>query len=294
MGKYEDIDPAIDAFIKELAKWKPEDYGLGNLNIINIYSDADVENAEIRRNNLFFYLKKMKDLKPLRLFVGEAPGIDGCYRTGIPFTSEAIISGAQTSTAFSWYFKDSQIHCEKEKREPTSTNVWGCLDHLGCLDQICKLLSKIPFIKEVKSLPQGVKLPLLWNIFPFQPLKNTENENEKENGELGKKECEIGMDFLLDLLEIFNIKEIYTIGNKSRDALKADAILKKLKDKNIELKGHMRHPGNGGASEFRRQFNIIYQIETEEPKDQKNKKNQENKKKQKKNRKDQNSEESEE
>ena len=277
----------IEKFIKNLGDWEPNDDGLENLDIINMYNNSEKygksvkekyskiinicinnweDEAYKKQERLRLYLKRMKELNPSRLFVGEAPGIDGCYRTGIPFTSEAIISGVQTSIAFSWYFKDSQIYCEGKQREKTSTIVWGCLDHLGCLDQICKLLSKIPFMKEVKSIPQGVKLPLLWNIFPFQPLKNAEKENRKENGELKDKECEEGIKFLFNLLRCFDINEIYPVGEHAEKTLRK---LLKKEFPEIKLRESLCHPAapRGGATKFRKKFNEIYQIEIDESED---------------------------
>ena len=93
------------------------------------------------RANLSRYLHRMSLLKPAVLLVGEAAGYRGCARTGIPFTSEAILASEpffQTGSAPLEAASPSPI------REATATIVWSTL----------------------AKLPQ---LPLLWNACPFHP-----------------------------------------------------------------------------------------------------------------------------
>ena len=56
----------------------------------NVCVDNQYQN-KLQISNLKYYLYNMSLLKPNILFVGEAPGYQGCALTGIPFTSEFII-----------------------------------------------------------------------------------------------------------------------------------------------------------------------------------------------------------
>lgn len=225
-----------------------------------IKDDEWVKNAEIRRENLKSYLKK---INPSRLFVGEAPGRRGCFWTGIPFTDELTISESLKSedeNAFFKKFEESDkeyefriINNSKPSREwPTSSTVWECLTKLN-QDQ----------------------LPLLWNIYPFQPWgygKICKNGNRNKNNRPPEDiECQVGIGFLIKLLKCFFIKEIYSVGNKAKNTLNSKPALEaleklkktdeKYKNKNIELKiGHIRHPANGGKDDFTDGFNEIYGI----------------------------------
>src|SRR4051794_29371442 len=51
----------------------------------NFYADSDMKQL-----NLIRYFNALFWLKPEWMFVGEAPGIHGCVKTGIPFTSEKL------------------------------------------------------------------------------------------------------------------------------------------------------------------------------------------------------------
>jgi len=170
----------------------------------NIYSN------KICLNNLKIYLNNIKNTKTI--LIGEAPGYKGCRNTGIPFTSEYIliknnfnipIFGSKKG------YKQTTNHLEKEI---TATIFWKTLKELN-------------------------HTPLTWNIFPFHPHKlNNKNSNRKPN----KEEIEKGKIFLVDLLRLFNIKEIIAVGNLAHNG---------LNELNIKHQT-IRHPSYGGKKEF--------------------------------------------
>ena len=124
--------------------------------------------------------------------------------------------------------------------ELTSSTVWECLDKLD-LDQ----------------------LPLLWNIYPFQPWEY--GKNGKKNRTPEDIECDVGVEFLKYLLDFFpSIKHIYAVGHKAESALKRA---------NFQNAIYICHPAarKDGRAKFREKFNEIYGIESEEPKNQKKK-----------------------
>ena len=93
-------------------------------------------------NNLSRYFHEMLLLDPDVLLIGEAPGIHGCYLTGVPFTSEKTIKTFKQKHAF--FQKGYEIHGMQGER--TSTVMWT----------------------GIARLP---KPPLLWNIMPLHPYK---------------------------------------------------------------------------------------------------------------------------
>ena len=236
MGK---LDTDIVRFIADLKKWDHKKKGLGNFNIINMYNDTYVgkDNAKIRRDNLFFYLEKMKGLKPSRLFVGIAPGRNGCFLTGIPFTD--IYTFRKNS-----FFEERKAKLNKKKLEQLIAESKDISSKSK--DISTKVWERLKLLREKK-----LKLPLLWNIYPFQPLE----DDAKKNRDPNEVERKIGITFLFKLLECFDIKEIYPLGKVAMKTL----------EENFPLIGHsLRHPSNDTEEDFIKQFNEIYQIETDE------------------------------
>lgn len=209
----------IDTFINYLAE-----FPIPDSKSLNLYS-GNYKESEIRRENLRFYLNKMREFNPTRILIGEAPGHNGCFITGIPFTDEFTMNTN--------HFFDNVIKCPLNKRpqkEMTASVIWDCLN-------------KIPI----------EKYPLMWNIYPFHPsyvdsshLMSTERGNRAPN----RIECNVGKDILVKLLDLFDIKQFYAVGCKSRDKLKSEYKVQ-----------YMRHPSRGGANIFREQFNNIYNNE---------------------------------
>jgi hypothetical protein len=156
-------------------------------NATNLYHGCHRE-AEIRRNNLKVYLTKMKAMDPDFLLLGEAPGYKGCRLSGIPFTSERVMSEHP-------FFRDEPIqfinYREHLESEISATIVWNELSNLT--------------IK-----------PLIWNIFPFHPhLEDDTNTNRTPT----MAELEEGKSYLEDILNMFNIKKIIALGRKPESQL---------------------------------------------------------------------------
>lgn len=211
----------IDNFIDYIAgKYTPDEKS------INIYAGNSKE-AEVKRIFLSFYLNKMKRLKPTRIFIGEAPGHNGCFNTGVPFTDEFTIA----NNSFFAEIK-TVLSVDRPQIERTASIIWKCL-------------STIP-TKEY---------PLMWNIYPFHPsyvdsshLLAKERKNRKPNS----KECICGIDILKELIGCFDsITHFYVIGRVPEKSLK----------KIYENICYIRHPSCGGANIFRGTFNTIFDIE---------------------------------
>lgn len=149
----------------------------------NFYAESNEKSR-----NLKLYLLTMIEKKPELLFLGEAPGIKGCYLTGIPFTSERILQ----STSFTKHFKGNFLLSGNEY-EHSANMLW----------------------KEVQKLNTP---PLLWNIFPLHPYEMI--DNKCENRAPLSHEKEWGKLMLIQLLELFPNIKIFTIGRHAQKALK--------------------------------------------------------------------------
>ena len=188
-------------------------------NVENMYSDSFKE-SEITKNNLRLYLKKMYELKPEYLIVGEAPGYKGCRWSGVPFTSERNL---KENNFFGLDNGFKIRNPENPESESSATIVWDCLDKM-----------------RVK--------PLIWNAFPFHPYKKGETNSNRSPT---SKELKMGKFILEELIKIFNIEQthIIPVGKNAEKNLKEYKILTCL-----------RHPSHGGKYEFAKGMERIFNI----------------------------------
>lgn len=182
-------------------------------NVYNQYSYESLDN-EVRRNNLLLYLKQMYKKKPQVLLVGEAPGYRGCRLTGVPFTSEHLLMNNMSGLNLFGKEAGYRLATEKDKllKEATATIIW-------------ETLLKYDIIS------------LAWNAFPFHPHKKGEPQSNRAPL---KGELLIGEKPLIQLIEMFNIKEVVAVGGK------AEQTLNKL---HISCQ-RVRHPAQGGKNAF--------------------------------------------
>ena len=194
--------------------------------------DLGPQAPEIRRHQLQEYLAQRIG-RARYLFVAEAAGYQGCRFTGIAITCERMLLGAhkqvtsamvlghmgqRTSRPDSPYMT-SRPQREQGMNEPTDTYVWGAILDNG-LDS-----------RDV----------LLWNIFPFHPHKDSPFSNRTPTGE----ELAAGLSYTRQLLALCQQPlRIGAIGRKAAETLQAAGI----------PAAATRHPANGGASLFRKQF----------------------------------------
>lgn len=154
----------------------------------NLYAGRS-KASQIRKENLRLYLNKMFQIKPKILLLGEAPGYRGCGVTGVPFTSERIL----TKNMFFMDLGFTTIHQDPFlESEISATIVWN----------------------ELKNYPDK---PLIWNIFPFHPHKI---DHKGVNRTPNKDELETGAKYLKKLLTIFSIDKIIALGRKPESKIK--------------------------------------------------------------------------
>lgn len=154
----------------------------------NLYR-GDSQLARVRRHNLRLYLEQMLALHPSTILIGIAPGIHGCYKTGIPFTDEHTV-------AHCTFFKEKGylIASQVPEKEMSARCIWSVLD-------------------------QTTTPPLMWNIYPFHPhLLGNPNSNRDPS----RQEMLLGKEILRELCSLFNIEQYYSVGTNAARMLKKD------------------------------------------------------------------------
>lgn len=203
--------------------------------VTNPYN-CDVQNVDVgpdaclhRLQQLRAYLLRRQETARA-ILVAEAPGYQGARFSGLAMTSERLLAGAREFVARDdilgegvVYNRTSHIESVKNKAqalfgfsEPTATIVWG----------------------EIMSANAAQKI-VLWNTFPYhphpvnRPLKNRRPTDEEIIAERQTLALLLGL-FPQDV-------RLLAIGNIARDHLLGQ---------NLKVT-HVRHPANGGATEFR-------------------------------------------
>ncbi|WP_018751821.1 uracil-DNA glycosylase [Paenibacillus sanguinis] len=169
--------------------------GLPNVN--NFYADS-----EHKQRNLMKYLNELFWVKPTVMFIGEAPGIKGCFHTGIPFTSERLIKTGLVER----HFNTVQFEVSDNTYERSAGFIWEC----------------------IALMP---KPPVLWNVFPLHPYKII--EEKLENRAPNRAEKEWGKTILNEVLSLFPGIKVVTVGNHAREA---------CFHLEVETAGHLIHP----------------------------------------------------
>lgn len=191
-------------------------------------NDIGKEAPEIRRRHLRRYLQERLHQAQF-LVVGEAIGYQGGHFSGIAMTSERILLGHLADRGvLPSHVVESMTPQRTSKpevmplgfTEPTATIVWQAIIDSG----------------------RAPRAFVLWNIFPWHPYR-------PQNGWLsnrtpGMAELRLGIPVIHCIVELFPHAGVLAVGRKSAQ------ILAQLGIKATAL----RHPAQGGATEFRRQF----------------------------------------
>lgn len=173
----------IRSFIREL-----ESAAVDTAVCENIY---DRKVNAVAADNLAKYLSFMGSVKPAILLVGEAPGVHGCARTGIPFTDEDSLINCLTPLSG----LDFHVLTDGElEREQSAQIIWEVLSECD-------------------------SLPLIWNMYPFHPH---ESGNHPTNRTPSSEEEEQGKIYLAKLMALFQGIQPIAIGRKSEKVLQKD------------------------------------------------------------------------
>jgi len=154
--------------------------------------------------------------EPRFLLVGEAPGYQGARYSGLAFTSERLlIDGAIPRVAR----VDGRLTTRSPRggsfTEPSATIIWKALYRLRIQEEV-----------------------VLWNAVQLHPHRDGEPWTNRTPT---PDELALGAPALKALLKAFPHAHLIAIGKKAASL---------LSDIGATPRGQVRHPANGGASEF--------------------------------------------
>ncbi len=153
------------------------------------------------------------DCDPEFILAGEAPGYQGCRYSGIAFTSERLLGEGSIPRISATTGRLSTRRLPFS--EPSATIVWKTLYRLGIENRT-----------------------ILWNAMQLHPHRL---DNLWSNRTPTPQEIRLGEPALRILIEKFPAAKIIAVGKKSEGL---------LREMNIPITGSVRHPANGGATEF--------------------------------------------
>jgi uracil-DNA glycosylase len=185
-------------------------------NVFNPWSDTDPafdleEQGPLQR---IARLRSHLATDPVLILIAEAPGYQGCRRSGLALTSERlIVEGAiPRVTTHGRRITSRRLPFS----EPSATIIWGALHQHGLAERT-----------------------ILWNAFAWHPH---EPGDGLTNRKPTKKELDDGKDVLQELVSTFSGVPIVAVGRTSEETLAGLG---------IPTDGQVRHPANGGATECR-------------------------------------------
>jgi uracil-DNA glycosylase len=171
----------------------------------------------LRRENLLTYLNYFTRHRAEVMLVGEAPGKNGCRKTGIPFLSEALLlEGLQEKqdrfpAELEWTFPN-EAYGRPVRKEPSSTILWN-------------------------TLQANRLFPLIWNAFPFHPHQP---EKPDTNRKPSWPEQHLGLEYLAKLINLLQPLQVVAVGRVAAASLKVSGI----------HHTYVRHPARGGKTAF--------------------------------------------
>jgi hypothetical protein len=188
-------------------------------NVHNLFSNRTPDGS-IRLNNLKRYFAQILAFNPEILLVGEAPGYQGTYRTGVPFCSEAVLLGPKNKFGLFGGPENGYYRVYKDEgktwKEPSATIVQRTINEL--------------------DTP-----PLIWATFPLHPYRsNIDLSNRAPN----TSEIQLGGELLDELITIMQPKLVIAAGNVANKCLLSLGVDAKK----------VRHPSHGGANLFHDQL----------------------------------------
>lgn len=208
--------------MSQLDPWFDKLANLPDMEHVHNLFSAKTQTGRTRLANLRRYFEVSLSHEPSVLLVGEAPGYQGTYRTGVPFTSEALLVGPKNKFGLFGGPENGftlAMPGEKIWKEPSATIVQRTINELPAL-------------------------PLIWATFPLHPHQPGK---EFSNRAPTASEVAVGAELLRDLIALLAPQSVVAVGNVAEKALLGLGI---QADK-------VRHPSHGGATLFREQLLVL-------------------------------------
>ena len=208
---------AISAFLDDLCTYESE-------RVFNPWTTncehVDVgDSFGIRRENLRTVLCACADADEVDVWIGRDLGWRGGRRTGVALVDEYSLDNYALSIEVTGLKKAT---ASPVMRERTATEI-----HLARV----RVSRKVFF----------------WNVFPFHPHEAGKSQSNRLHT---RREHDVGLAFLTNVLALLPIGRVVTIGNDATNALQAAGV--------VCLP--VRHPSYGGQRDFHQQINDHYQI----------------------------------
>lgn len=153
------------------------------------------------------------DCEPEFILTGEAPGYQGCRYSGIAFTSERLLGEGAIPRIPALTARLSTRRLPFS--EPSATIVWKTLYRLGIAERT-----------------------ILWNAMQLHPHRDGELWSNRTPS---PEEIVLGEPAMRLLIEAFPKAKVVAVGKK------AEGLLSEM---GVRMAGPVRHPANGGATEF--------------------------------------------
>lgn len=153
------------------------------------------------------------DCEPEFILTGEAPGYQGCRYSGIAFTSERLLGEGAIPRIPALASRLSTRRLPFS--EPSATIVWKTLYRLGIAERT-----------------------ILWNAMQLHPHRAGELWSNRTPS---PDEIALGEPAMRLLIEAFPNAKVVAVGKK------AEGLLTEM---GVPVTGAVRHPANGGATEF--------------------------------------------
>lgn len=196
--------------------------------------DIDPDAPLIRTEHLTRYLQQRKSTAEY-IFVAEALGYQGGRFSGIPMTSERIMTGTHRDVNCHHVFKGEpgQRTSHPESDYPGFRNSWR---KAGFSESTASIVWKTLLENNIDAYKV-----IFWNVFPFHPYH--EEKGLLSNRPPRVEELRAGIEYLRSFIEYCppGIK-VVGIGKYAEEKLKEYGM------KSISI----RHPSYGGAPEFKK------------------------------------------
>lgn len=212
-----------DSFVRDLQAYTPSGHVCNPWRDCNPAYDMDDRAPAVRAEQLLAYLAPRWG-RARYLLIAEAVGYQGARFSGVAMTSERMLLGRCKGIEPNWVapgfpFRRTSLPAVKPEgfTEPTATIVWSTMrDH---------------------GIPPGSFL--LWNAFPFHPYNPA--KGPLSNRTPTPSELADGSRFARRLVAACAGARVIAVGAKSAGMLTDMGI----------AHTPVRHPANGGATEFR-------------------------------------------